>query len=349
MTKTTAPWPNQLPTSIIVRMPNWLGDLVMATPVLADLRQHFPRSKITAMCQSSIASLLREDPNIDELFSFNRPSGWLHRKAFRNILMPLRHGEHDLGVLLTNSFSSAWKFWRGNTQNRLGYSRLGRDFLLDKAVAYPEKMKAQHLVDTYKMLLEPLGVPLSISEPKLYLSSQEKKEVRTLLDTLKIPQNALLVGINPGAAYGAAKCWIPKRFQEVALKLLDNPNVHILFFGDAATVPLIDRICQSLPERAMNLAGKTSLRELVALIGECKAFLTNDSGPMHIASALGTPLVALFGSTSDVRTGPYKGGTVIHKRTSCSPCGQRICPIDFRCMKEIQVKEVVQAVQSLVY
>ena len=155
-----------------------------------------------------------------------------------------------------------------------------------------------------------------------------------------------MIGINPGAAYGSAKCWLPERFRELTEKLLQNPNTRILYFGDKAGASLVNEICADLPDRVINLAAQTTIRELMAYIQACHLFLTNDSGPMHMASALGTPLVALFGSTSDRYTGPYRGGKVIHKHVPCSPCYRRTCPIDFRCMTQIGVDEVYQTLQA---
>ncbi len=334
------------PKNIIVRMPNWLGDLVMATPVLHDIRSQWPDAKLTAMCQEPAGQLLLNDPNIDEIFTFNRPSGWLHRDAARHILNPLRHGDYDLGILLTNSFSSACRFWRGHVKNRVGFKGNLRDFLLNKAEPFPEDKENIHLVNVYKHLLPPLGIQLSKTLPKLFVSYDEIQNAKELLRRCKIPERKTIVGINPGAAYGSAKCWIPERFCETAGRLIEDPDTYVIFFGDSKTRPLVDRICKDLPERVIDLAGKTNLRELMALIQLCDVFLTNDSGPMHIASALGTKLVALFGSTSDIKTGPYNGGVVIHKRPSCSPCYKRVCPIDFRCMKEITVDEVLDEIKG---
>ncbi len=336
------------PHNIIVRMPNWLGDMVMATPVLTDIRQQWPDAKITAMCLSNLSALLKNDPNIDEIFAFKRPSGWLHREHYRNILLPLRHGDFDLGILLTNSLSSAWWFWRGHVQNRIGYAGNGRNLLLDQAIPFPAKKATQHLVLTYKMLLEPLGIPLSNSSPKLYVTAEEKQVAKDLLGNYGISTENILIGINPGAAFGSAKCWLPERFRELTLRLLQNSSVRIVYFGDPAGASLVHDICSGMPEKVIDLAGKTSIRELMALIQQCQVFLTNDSGPMHIAAALGTPLLALFGSTSDVQTSPYQTGTWIHKHVPCSPCYQRTCPIDFRCMKEITVDEVYNALDKMI-
>ncbi len=314
----------------------------MATPILFDLRHHYPETKMAVMCQSNVAPLLQHDPNIDEIFSFHKPSGWLRRMEHRNIIAPLQKGKYEFGILLTNSFSSAWWFWRGGVRERVGYKGNCRDWLLTHALPFPIEKERQHLVVTYKNLLTPLGVPLSDTLPKLYVTEQEQKEAQERLRKHRIGCDKIIVGINPGAAFGSAKCWLPERFREVAERLLRDDSVSILFFGDGHGAPLVDDICSGLPERVVNLAGKTSLREMMALINACSVFLTNDSGPMHVAAAFQKPLVALFGSTNSVTTGPYGGGSVIHKHVSCSPCYLRECPIDFRCMKEITVNEVMQ-------
>jgi heptosyltransferase-2 len=300
------------------------------------------------MCQGILGTVIQEDPHIDHVFNFKRPKGWLHRQAYQDILLPLKNGHFDLGILMTNSFSSAYWFWRGHVQNRIGYATHGRRVLLDHPISFPTQRKSQHLVTTYKMLLEPLGIPVSQTPPRLYITKQEQQAAREKLTSYGIQPSDILIGINPGAAYGSAKCWLPERFKQLSQHLLDYANLRILFFGDKAGAPLVQEICASLPSnRVTDLAGKTTLRELIACIQACHLFLTNDSGPMHVASALEIPLIALFGSTSDVTTGPYSGGHVIHKHVPCSPCYRRECPIDFRCMTRIEVQEVYEEIQKL--
>jgi heptosyltransferase II len=332
------------PRNIIVRMPNWIGDLVMATPILSDLRKAYPKARITAMCRSPLCELLKEDPEIDELFCFSKASGFGRRAERRSIIEKLRKGKYDLGILLTHSFSSAWWFWLGKVQHRLGYECNGRKLLLTCNLPFPQNIQNQHLVVTYKSLLEPLGLPISDTPPRLYLNQKEVDAARALLRQHGIPDGALIVGINPGATYGSAKCWLPERFREVTERLLRDKEIYVVYFGDIATAPLVKEICSGLPSRVINLAGLTTLRELTGLINHCDVLLTNDSGPMHVADAIGTPIVALFGSTSEVVTGPYRAGSVIHKHVECSPCYQRTCPIDFRCMKRIEADEVYEAI-----
>ena len=324
-------------------MPNWLGDAVMATPIIADVRRQWPDANLTAMCQGAVCSLLIGNPHLNEIFSFTKPNEFLRKIANRDVVERVRQGKYALGILLPNSFSSAWTLWRGRVEERVGFISDKRRFLLTKALPFPEERGKEHLVTTYKRLLTPLGIPLSETAPEPFVTEEEREAAEELLSQYGVAKGDKVIGINPGAAYGSAKCWLPERFRGVTEKLLAHEGTTVLFFADEAGAPLVHEICKGLPPRVVNLAGKTSLRELMALIARCNAFLTNDSGPMHIAAALKTPLVALFGSTNEVATGPYQHGEVIHKHVSCSPCYKRTCPIDFKCMTQIEVDEVYKA------
>ncbi|MCC6128131.1 MAG: lipopolysaccharide heptosyltransferase II, partial [Chlamydiae bacterium] len=197
-------------------------------------------------------------------------------------------------------------------------------------------------------LLQPLGIEMSDTSPRLYVTEKEIAEAKELLHQRGFKGQGKLIGVNPGAAYGPAKCWPAERFRELAKKLLQREDVWLVFFGDSSADELIKGISRELPERAMNLAGVTSLRELACLIKSCDLLVTNDSGPMHVAAAFQIPMVAFFGSTDDQKTGPYgQSEGVMNKRVSCSPCFKRVCPIDFRCMKEIGVDEVFLRIEKL--
>lgn len=332
--------------NIIIRMPNWLGDAVMASPILADVRARYPDAKITVMVLQSIAPLFLGNPHVDEIFSFTRPNHLNRRLERRGLIERIRQGKYDLGILLSNSFSSAWTFWRGQVKERLGFASDFRSPLLTLKPSFPKNRTSQHLVSTYKQLLSPLGISHSETPLQLFITKKERSGAQRLLEQHHIPSGKKIIGINPGAAYGSAKCWLPERFRAVTEKLLKDPDLYILYFGDQKSSALVNSICNPHLNRVINLAGKTTLRELMSLLQQCHLLLTNDSGPMHLAAALKTPLIALFGSTNDTTTGPYQFGKVIHKHVSCSPCYKRVCPIDFRCMKQIEVDEVYNIIRE---
>ena len=297
----------------------------MATPMLEEARKKWPDAHITAICKDPLAPLLDNHPDLDTTLPLSEAT---KIKA-------------DLGLLLTNSISSAWHFYKNRIKTRIGYKNEGRSLLLTKRLSFPKERGKEHLVDTYKRLLD---VPFSPSKPKLSITPSETEEAKRLLGRCGIPEEATLIGVNPAAAYGPAKCWLPERFTALTKRF---PNCYFLYFGDHTAAPLITEICKGLPASVINLAGQTTIRELMALINECNAFLTNDSGPMHVAAALQTPLLALFGSTNEIATGPYHFGKIIHKHTPCSPCYKRTCPIDFPCMTQITVDEVEEQLCTL--
>ncbi len=331
------------PRNIIVRMPNWLGDLIMATPILRDLKHRWPSATITAMCQAPLGTLLKNDPAVDEVFEFHRVSGWIRRSENRDVIGKLQQGHYDLGVLLTNSFSSAYWFWRGGVSVRVGYQAFGRNLLLSKAIGQPARLEKMHQVIAYKRILREMGIAVSSTVPQIYLDDQEILDGRDLLESLGVTEHNTVVGINPAAAFGPAKQWPTSRFREVVSALIDDPLVRVVVFGDRSGASVAREVCQGMSDQVINLAGKTSLREFAALVKCCNVFISNDSGPMHLAAALKVPLVALFGSTSPERTSPYEWGKVICKNVDCSPCYKRECPIDFRCMLRIEVDEVIKA------
>lgn len=337
------------PQKIVIRMPNWLGDMVMATALLSQIKKALPKTSITLMCREPLSSLFLKDPRVDEIFAFSEKTfSFRGKNKEKDRLKVLQMGRFDLGLLLTNSFSSAWEFFQARIPKRIGFAKEGRSLLLTKAISFPKELEKKHLCDVYKELLTPLGISAAECGPSLYIEESEKNEARKKLEKFGVQPSDSLIGIHPGAAYGSAKCWLPERFQEVIRDLLaSSPYYKIALFGEFTSFSLIEKIAEGFAERVINLCGKTTLRELSSLISVCDVFLTNDSGPMHLADALGTKVVALFGSTNPIKTGPYYQKKVIKKNVFCSPCYKRVCPLDFRCMKEISSKEVYDEIAKL--
>lgn len=333
-------------TKIIVRMPNWLGDAVMGTPILQDIKTALPEAHLTVLCHSAIHNLLQNSPYIDDFLIFSREKKRTTDEKKR-ITSLLQNEAYDIGILLTRSFSSALWFYKGGVKERIGFQDHFRSLLLTKALKLPSEEKQEHQVLTYKRLLGPLGISLSDTAPELFLQDNERHDAQNLLKTHGITKEHTLIGINPGAAFGSAKCWPVENFIALTKALQADPSIRVLFFGDATGKPLVDTICQACPENSVNFAAQTTLRSLIALISLSNIIISNDSGPMHVAAALKKPLIALFGSTSDIKTGPYGDATVLHKHVICSPCYLRQCPIDFRCMKSITVQEVLQTIQGV--
>jgi heptosyltransferase-2 len=195
--------------------------------------------------------------------------------------------------------------------------------------------------------MEPLGEIEGLPSPKIFLREEDRRWADGVLKDLGIREGELLIAMNPGATYGLAKCWYPDRFGKLGKRLAEKWEAKILLFGKEEERPIVDEILHYLGTDGINLIGKTGLLQLAALLERCTLLVTNDTGTMHMATAVGIPVAALFGSTPPLATGPWgEGHVVVRKDVPCSPCWKRICPKDHRCMELITVDEVEKVVDK---
>jgi|WetSurSiteA1Bulk_404760.scaffolds.fasta_scaffold00342_8 heptosyltransferase II len=339
--------------NILVRGVNWIGDSVMTLPALRALRKALPESRISLLVKPWVSAVFDKDPNIDELLFYDD----IHTGIIGKLkLSRMLNKKKFCGALLfQNAFDAALIAFLSGIKYRAGYDRDGRGFLLTEKVPVPGNEKKEHQIFYYLNLLNQLGISAPYSEPYIHLTVDERLCARDIVKEMKRP----LLGINPGATYGSAKRWFPERFAEIANWFISDTGGSVILFGGNQEVAIADEIYkQVIPEFRTtsflaSLAGKSSLRDLIALIAECNVFLTNDSGPMHIAYAVRTPLVALFGSTDPVLTGPPPQGhknshVVIKPDLSCSPCFERTCRNkDMRCMYAVTSDEVYYGIKKI--
>lgn len=332
---------------VLIRGVNWIGDAVMTAPALRALRR-VTQGNISLLVKPWVAALFEKDPNINEIILYGH-EGLLGKLRLSG---ELRKRNFSSAILLQNAFEAALVAFMAGIPDRAGYSRDGRGFLLTRKVPHKGEDREIHHIDYYLHLLKSLGYEIPDFTgpwgncPWLYLDLEERLLARERLSALKRP----VLGINPGAAYGSSKRWSPKKFSAVARRFVERTGGSIVIFGAKAEESTAREILDNVsPERALSLAGATTLRELISLISECDLLLTNDSGPMHVAYAVGTPLVAIFGSTSPALTGPPKRGSkVIKKGITCSPCFERECPgKGLKCMEDISEDEVFEALFGL--
>ncbi|MGD0251757.1 MAG: lipopolysaccharide heptosyltransferase II [Verrucomicrobiota bacterium] len=365
----------QLPSAprILIRGTNWLGDAVMTAPALARLREKFPDAHIALLTPEKLHDLWANHPAINETISFAPGEGIF------TIGKKLRAGKFDLALVLPNSPRSAIETWRARIPQRVGHARPWRNFFLTQPVApradamkmrkrsvaeirmlisetpdaRPQTPNSAHQIHEHLHLVAALGANPGPIAPQLFVTPGEFETMREKFGLEKITNP--IFGLNPGAEYGPAKRWPVERFVAAAREIQKRTNCVWILFGGRGDVEIVNQIASQLPSansHLLNLAGKTSLRELMALLKFCRVLLTNDSGPMHVAAALGTPVVVPFGSTSPELTGPGLPGDPCHRLLKsdapCSPCFLRECPIDFRCMNGITIERVVEAVLQVV-
>ena len=269
-------------------------------------------------------------------------------KELRAAAAALKTHRFEAGLLLTNSFGSAMALRLAGIPERWGYARDGRGPLLTRRVRMKEALEPRHQRDYYLDLLAGLGFTAAFTGPGLTVTPEEKAAAERMLDEAGRDRSRPLVIFNPGAAYGPAKRWPAERFAELGRLFQSQASADILLVGSVGEREIANAVAAGLERSALNLAGRTSLRELAAVIGLGRLFVTNDTGPMHIADALGTPILAVFGPTDPVATGPGRArSTVLKIDVPCWPCLYRKCPYDHRCMTGIGPEEAFEAGRRL--
>lgn len=336
------------PDYLLVRGTNWIGDTVMSLAALRELRRIFPDAHLAVYVKEWVAGVLRGQGIADEIISFpDNESGFKARN---------RLGRFDAAVLFQNAFRAALLAQISGIKERIGYATDGRSFLLTRKAEPRIKKLSRHQVYYYLDLLYQTGLSSIdyLNDPDFQPDISIKptipglRKAGELLKREGIQDDSRpLIGINPGAFFGPAKRWLTDRYGKLAEELNSRHGATILVFGSSNEIPLAEEIAGYMGEKPATLAGKTDLETYIALLSLLRVFITNDSGPMHLAAALDIPQVAIFGSTDEIATGPFSSqATVLHKHVECSPCLLRECPIDMRCFTSIRVKEVLKAVES---
>jgi heptosyltransferase-2 len=321
---------------IVVRLPNWIGDVVFALPALRSLAARFAGADIRLAGPAWAADLLAGTEFSGAVIPPGPPDA-------------LREGAFDLAILLTNSFSSALLARRAGIKERWGYAADARRFLLTRAVRRTKRVPPVHMVRYYLGLLEGLGLPTL--PPSLDLTvppGAEERAVR-LLKEAGIDPTRPIVLLAPGAAHGAAKRWPADRFGRAAGLLTARTGAVSAVIGTPADAPLSTAIAAALPAPPADLTGKTGLTDLLGLLAEASVLITNDSGPLHLANALRTPAVAVFGPTDPRATGPFHPPSRVVRASGipCWPCDFRDCPYDHRCMERIAPEAVAAAAEEI--
>lgn len=324
-----------------------MGDTILSYPTVQQLKTLFPKSHLAILIPSYLVDLWKTFPYVDEIIPFQKKKGVGSLWEDLNLSQTLKERHFDLAVILPRSFRSALHIFLAQIPIRIGYRDEGRSLFLTHGIHRTQEMLDVHRVHYYQKLLEPFGEVKEPPSPQIYLREEDQRWATQVLAKLGIPEGKPLIGMNPGATYGLAKCWYPDRFGELGKRLAEQWETNILLFGKQEEQPIIHEIRRYLGNRGIDLAGKTSLLQLAALLERCVLLVTNDTGTMHIATAIGTPVVALFGSTPPHITGPWgEGHVVVKKDIECSPCWKRVCPIDHRCMNLLTVDEVEEIVNK---
>jgi lipopolysaccharide heptosyltransferase II/tetraacyldisaccharide 4'-kinase len=325
---------------IIFRAPNWVGDAVMSLPVLAGLTCLWPAAQVTILAAPRVAPLFSGQPGVTDVLTY--PAG----KEKWRLLWGLR-GRFDLALALPNSFEAALGLWLTRTPHRLGYAANGRAPLLTTVLRGRRRLQGLHQVFYYLGLLQAFGPVQDFSPPCLRLSETERDEGRRLLTEGGQNPKGPWIGLAPGATYGPAKRWPYERFAAVGDLLQEELQTGVVLLGGPGDREAALEVQRQGRGKFLNLAGKTTLRQALMVLSHMQVLITNDSGLMHAAAALQVPVVAIFGSTDSVATGPFTNrATIIHHHLPCSPCLERTCALGYPCLTEITVAEVAEAARG---
>lgn len=329
---------------LVVFAPNWLGDAVMALPAIADVHRALPDATIDLAARGSVLPLADLVPGIASGLAVSTRSA---------TVAALKNRHYDAALLLPNSFNTALIARMAGIPERWGYRHEGRGVLLTKAVWAPARV---HQVAFYQHLTTHLGFPAGASAPQLDVSESLKHQGSEVLAARGWDGVSPLVAIAPGAAFGSAKRWPADKFAAVINGLAGadtaSPSavgVRVVLVGARADVAAVNEVVRLAADaRPINLAGETTLTELAAVLTQCRHLVTNDSGAMHLAAALGIDVTAVFGPTNEEETSPRGSGrlTVIHEDVWCRPCMLRECPLAERCMRLIKSDAVLASVKA---
>ena len=335
---------------ILVRGPNWLGDAVMCEPALRGLQRLFPDAQIALLVKPAVADLFAGHPVLTRVLIYDSngkhaglPGKWL-------LAGQLRQQGFDLSILFQNAFEAAFLTCLAGVRRRYGYATDGRSLLLSDPVAPPDRRAFVHQVQYYWDLLKPLGLTGDPPAPELVVFPEEEQAMARRFSEGGLDASDVVIGINPGSTYGGAKRWLPERLAEATERLCRTlceareQQVSVVILGAKGEERLGREIAARLSPRSLVLSGATTIRELMAAVKRCAILLTNDTGPMHIASAFKVPVVAIFGPTDWRTTSPFGDAhAIVRQPVDCAPCLLRECPIDHRCMTRVSVEQVYEA------
>jgi len=337
------------PATLLVRAVNWLGDAVLTTPALGAVRAAFPGSRIALAAKPLVAELFRHHPDVDEIIVYEKEGRHAGAAGMLRMAAELRRRRIGKAILFQNAFDAALLAFLAGIPAREGYATDGRRMLLSRAVPATEEVLHLHHAEYYLHLVSELGIARPANPAmRLQVTGEERESMAARLAGLGVTNGGRILGINPGATYGSAKRWFPDRFAAAADALSEEWGASVVLMGSAPEMPLSAEIEAAMRRRPVNLAGKTTVRELMALLSLCGFLVTNDSGPMHIAAALGVPIAAIFGPTDWRTTSPWTGkARIVRVDLDCSPCMLRECDRGHECMLGVTSDMVVDAARGL--
>ncbi|MCX5736661.1 MAG: lipopolysaccharide heptosyltransferase II [candidate division NC10 bacterium] len=346
MTKTDVTDPEQV-RKILVREVNWVGDAVLTLPALAALDRRFPRAEIAVLAKPWAAGLFAGQSAVDRIVLYQAEGSHRGLRGRWTLARELAQERFDLAVLFPNSLDAVIVPWLARVPRRVGYRTDGRGLLLTQVVARSGRSAERHQVFRYLELVRSLGAD-GEAIPRLAVGAEAGREADRLLQELGVETGEACVAVNPGSVYGSAKRWPAERFAAVADALAEKHQARVLLIGSTKERDVLEAVAGRMRRPPIRLGGRTDLATLAGVLKRARLLLSNDTGAMHVAAAVGTPVLAVFGPTDADATGPLgPDSRVVRELVPCSPCLLRECPIDHRCMVGVGIAQVLHAAEEL--
>jgi heptosyltransferase-2 len=337
--------PKENLNTILIRGTNWIGDAVLTLPAVASIRATCPDAHIAMLVKPRVADIYRIFSDLNEIIIYEKK--YDSAAGVFRLAHALREKKFDAAILLQNAIEAAIIALSAGIPLRAGYDSDARGLLLTHSVRRTAAIRKVHQVVYYLDMVKALGC-VSVDTAMHLERKINVSEAGNILKKFVSDTRKPVIGIAPGATYGPAKKWLPDRFAETADRLSREFSAQTIIMGGKADQETAQAVLKSAKSPMINLCGKTTLYEAIYLISQCRLFISNDSGLMHVAGALNIPTVAIFGSTNPVTTSPMGEKSVVVRRdVPCSPCLKKDCPSDFQCMKLISVEDVLHAAYHL--
>lgn len=350
---------------VMIRLPNWVGDAVMSVPALHELRRIFIDSRVTLVARPWVAGLFAGEGLADEIIHLSDvrgPFGFV--RGFMRDARRLKRERFDIAVLLQNAFGAALLSRAAGVRKIIGYPTDGRRGLLDQVVPLERDNRTSHQVFYYLNIAANIERALTgkSSErfegtaPHLSVSADQRDHARRFLTAAGVTIGGngqaasapLILALNPGATNSRAKRWPAERFAQAADRLSEKHGFQSIIIGSAGDLDVASEVAARMNSPAVVLAGQTSIAELKGVLSSASLVISNDTGTAHASAALGVPTVVVFGPTEHLTTRPLSDAAmVVRGDVECSPCMLRDCPIDHRCMTQVEVSDVCRAAESL--
>ncbi len=336
------------PKKILIREPNWVGDNIFTLPAVQKLRESYPEAHLAVLTKAGLGSFWEMVPEVDEVITCDLKGGFKDCGKKWGLIRSLREKEFDLAVIFPRSFESALWMWLAGIPERWGYREEARSLFLTRRATSPRGYRHTHRIDYYYHLLDNAESDCPAPPARLSVPADLRGWGKEFIEREAGGSDyGFLVGLHPRASHGPAKCWPLEYYARLAGLLTADGDTTVLVFGKDHEKEMAETVARAGGPKTLNLAGKTDLKQLAALIGLCRVFVANDTGPLHLAAALDVPVIGLFGSSDPDATAPRgRSARVSYKNLPCSPCLRRFCPTDFKCMTSIAPEEVLSLIKE---